>query len=248
MISAITLTKNSEKTIKNTLTSLSFCEEVIVIDDDSKDGTKKIAQSLKATIYEKKLNNDFSESRNFGLSKAKYDWVLFIDSDETVSPQLQEEIKKAITAQEYDGYKIPRVDIFDSKILQHGETGNMKFLRLGKKSKGKWKRTVHETWDIEGKIGELSKPILHSPHPTVKEFLSEINTYSTLHAEELKKEGKKANVFTIVAYPTGKFIQNYIFKLGFLDGTAGFIVATMMSFHSFLSQGKLWQLNQPKEV
>ncbi|MBI2611391.1 glycosyltransferase family 2 protein [Candidatus Gottesmanbacteria bacterium] len=246
MISAVILTNNSAKYLEKCLSSLSFCSEKIVIDDESTDDTLKIAKDLGAIVFNRKLNGNFADQRNFGLTNATPPWVLFIDSDELVSKELSEEIKEAIKSNQYNGYFIPRLDIFDGKILKFGETGNIKLLRLAKKDVGRWERKIHETWHIKGPIGELKSPILHYPHPTVREFLSEINDYSTLHAQELRKEGKMANVFTIIFYPTLKFIQNYFLKFGFLDGVPGFIYAAMMSFHSFLSQTKLWQIQNPQ--
>lgn len=248
MISAIALTKNSQKTLARCLSSLSFCHEMIVVDDNSTDDTVKIAQKLGAVIYNRELDGNFAGQRNFALKKATNPWVLFIDSDEEVSISLVKEIKEAIKSNhQYNGYFIPRKDVFAGKILKYGETNHIKLLRLAKKDAGSWKRKVHEYWDIQGPVGELENPIYHYPHPTVREFLSDIDTYSTLHAEELDKEGRKANILTIILYPASKFIQNYILRFGFLDGAEGFIIAVMMSFHSFLSQGKLWQMQNPKK-
>lgn len=130
------------------------------------------------------------------------------------------------------------------KELRHGETGRIKLLRLAKRKAGKWQRPVHETWEISGKIGELKNPLLHFPHPTMAEFLGNINFYTTLDAQEFFRQGKKVGGWQIIAYPSGKFVVNYFLKLGFLDGMAGFLVAAMMSFHSLLVRGKLWLLRQ----
>lgn len=126
------------------------------------------------------------------------------------------------------------------KELKHGETGNVKLLRLAKRDAGLWVRAIHEIWEIKGRVGELKNPLLHYPHQTLREFIADIDWMSTLHAEENKKEGKRSDLFKIIFYPKLKFIDSWILKLGFLDGTPGFIVAIMMSLHSFLAWSKLW--------
>ncbi len=126
--------------------------------------------------------------------------------------------------------------------MRYGETGSIKLLRLAKKDSGIWEGKVHERWKVKGKVWELKNPLLHCPHQTISEFLSEINFYSTIRTQELFDQGVKTSVWQIIIYPLGKFIQNYFFKRGFLDGIPGFVVATIMSFHSFLVRGKLWQL------
>ena len=146
----------------------------------------------------------------------------------------------------FAGFLIPRVDFLWGKKLKYGETGNIKLLRLFDKRKGELKGKVHESWVTENAVGRLVNAIYHYPHPTISEFLREINFYTDLRAEELYSQGKKTNAFFIILYPTGKFILNYFIKLGILDGVEGLIHATLMSFHSFLVRGKLFTLWQKK--
>jgi glycosyltransferase involved in cell wall biosynthesis len=242
MISAIVLSHNDEKTISRTLSSLAWCDELIVIDDCSHDKTIEIVKQYKTLVYTKELSGDFARQRNFGISKAKGDWIFFVDSDEVVSEKLQKEIRQAVTHTDVSGYMVMRLDTLFGKTLKHGETGNNRFLRLAKKGCGEWKRSVHETWDIQGIVKTLKEPLYHFPHPDVAQFLDEINTYSTLHAKVLYEKGVHAKNWQIVIYPCSKFILNYILRLGFLDGMAGMIVAMMMSFHSFLARSKLYLL------
>jgi len=253
MVSAIILTKNEEKNIIECLQSLSWCDEKIVIDDESQDQTAKLAEKSGAKVYIHKLSN-FSDQRNFALEKAKGEWLLFIDADERVSPELWYEIMEHINdpIENYSGFLFKRIDIMWGKQLRHGEVGNLKLLRLARKNSGKWHGLVHEKWKITGgtgrnaKIFTLKNPLYHYPHKSVKDFLQEINLYTDLRAKELYKKRKKTNFFFIILYPKAKFIQNFIFRLGFLDGIHGFIFALMMSFHSFLVRSKLWLLLDKK--
>jgi glycosyltransferase involved in cell wall biosynthesis len=246
MISAVILTKNESKDIKKCLDSVKWCDETIVLDDNSSDKTLEIAKKYNARIFNTALKGNFSKQRNLGLSKALNEWVLFLDADEVLSDSLIYEISNAVESgnkrmEGFNGFFIKRVDFMWGKELKHGETGNKYFLRLGRKDLGLWKGAVHEKWVVKGKTGKLLHPIYHYPHENLEEFIKKINYYTDLRAEELKSKKVKVNFLSILSYPLGKFILNYFVKKGFLDGDRGIIHAIMMSFHSFLVRGKLWK-------
>jgi len=248
MISVIILAKNEENNIKSCIERLLWCDEIIVIDDNSIDKTKEIAIKMKATIINHPLIDDFAAQRNFGLGKAKGEWVMFIDADERVSNDLEKEIKDIINKYNDDisGIIIKRKDYIFNKWLKHGESSDIKLLRIGKKNGGIWKRKVHEYWDVKGKNIILSNFLLHYPHQKMTDFLKEINFYSSLNAKQFFNQGKRVGLIQIISYPLAKFFTNYFIKLGFLDKTEGFIHAMMMSLHSFLTRVKIWQLQNAK--
>ncbi|HSD98451.1 MAG TPA: glycosyltransferase family 2 protein [Patescibacteria group bacterium] len=243
-ISAVVLTKNEERNIESCLKDLEFCDEIIVIDDNSTDATVELARKNGARVIVHSLENSFALQRNFGLEKAREEWVLFVDADERVSEKLKNEILEKIQNNKYVGFFLKREDVMWRKVLRHGEQGKIQLLRLAKKENGKWKGKVHEMWDIHGSVQTLDNALRHHPHPTIAEFLQEINFYSTLRSQELFENGKHANLIDILIYPKVKFIQDYFWKMGFLDGIQGFLAAILMSFHSFLVRGKLWQLQK----
>lgn len=251
MISAIVLTKNEEKKIEECLVMLEWCDEIIIVDDYSEDKTIEKIQNSKVQnynskfkIYKRRLNEDFAAQRNYGLEKARGDWVFLIDADERVTNELRKEILQKITQIDRAGFYLKRKDFLFGKWLKYGETGKVRLLRLAKKNAGRWVRPVHEVWRIEGKVGELKNPLLHYPHQTIKEFLEDINFYTTLNAQVFFKEGIKASFWQILVYPLAKFVKNYFFHLGFLDGMPGLLQAIFMSFHSFLTRAKLWYIWQ----
>lgn len=253
-ISAIVLTKNEEKNIERCISSLSWCDEIVIIDDYSTDKTLEIIKNLKLRnkndsekikIYQNNLDDDFAVQRNFGLEKVTGDWILFVDADEEVSDELASEIK-LITKNsklQVKGFFIRRKDYFGGKWLRYGEVGNIKFMRFAQKNAGKWEGRVHEEWKVPGEVKELNSPILHYPHQTITDFLLDINRYTDIVVQCWKEKGTKMGFWEIILYPMGKFLQNYIVKQGFLDGTAGFIMAIFMSFHSFLARSKYWLTN-----
>jgi len=251
MISAIALTKNEEKNIVDCLESLLWCDEILVIDDNSEDKTVQIIENLKnkkVKVLTRSLNNDFSEQRNFALRLAQHEWTLFIDADERISLALEYEILSLINSplSDFSGYYIKRRDVIWGKELKYGETGNIKLLRLVKKEKGEWVGKVHESFRIKGKTGLLRNPLMHYPHQGITQFLQEINFYTDLRAKELLDKNTKVYWWSIIVYPLGKFFFNYVVRRGFLDGLHGLIFAILMTFHSFLVRGKLWQLWQKK--
>ncbi len=244
-LTAVVLTKNEEKNIERCLKSLVFCDEVIVVDDFSQDKTVEIVHNFDKNIkvIQRKLNNDFAGQRNFGLSKSKNEWILFIDADEEVSDELKSEIQNLNLQKE--SYFIKRRDHFWNRELKFGEIRQIRqigLIRLIRKSSGTWMGDVHEIFHTSKNTGQLNSFLDHIPHPTLKEFISDVNRYSDIRSQELFNKGVKTNIFEIIFLPSGKFIYNYFFNFGFLDGAAGFTYSFMMSFHSFLVRSKLYQL------
>lgn len=268
MISAVVLARNEENNLSQCLSGLKWCDEIIVINDGSEDKTAAIAKSLGAKVISHPLFGDFAQQRNFALSLSKGDWIFFVDADERVSSELAQEIQKEIIKDDgTSGYYFHRIDNFMGKFLKHGEIGGigskgilgeigefggekgfgkmkgLTILRLGKKGSGQWERKVEETWQIQGKTKTLSSPLFHYSHPDLTQFLEDINTRSTLNAQAFFSEGKRVNFWEWLK-PSAKFIWNYFFRLGFLDGKEGFVFAVLMSLHSFLVRGKLYLLWQ----
>ncbi|PIT89415.1 MAG: beta-1,4-glucosyltransferase [Candidatus Levybacteria bacterium CG10_big_fil_rev_8_21_14_0_10_36_7] len=241
-LSVVILTKNEEKNIIDCIESVSFADELIIIDDYSTDRTEEVAKgsNTKVKIYKRSLNDNFSAQRNFALSKTTKKWTLFIDADERVSPVLQKEIEHKIKKTDMSGFYIGRADIMWGKKLRYGEAGKNTFLRLGRTTGGIWRGSVHEKWEIEGQTAKFEEKIYHYPHPTISEFLNDINYYSSLRAKELLKQKKYVKAWEIIFYPVLKFKYNYILRLGMLDGIQGLVLAIMMSFHSFLVRSKAW--------
>ena len=246
LITAIVLTKNEQESIIGCLKSLNWVNEIIVVDDNSTDKTVKLCRQFGAKVFNRPLNNDFSAQRNFALDQASCDWLLFVDADERVSPALKKEILSSVEQNCFNGFLIKRDDFFWGKKVNWGEVKNIWLLRLAKRNCGRWIRPVHEIWEINGPVGRLTGRLWHYPANSLSQRLKKINYYSGLHAESLRREGKTSFGFKIILWPLLKFINNYLLKFGFLDGSRGLIINLLMSLHSFLSQGKLWLLTRRK--
>ncbi len=226
VLSAVILTNKDPKKIGPTLDSVSFADETIIIRDHPDFHP---------------LAGDFAAQRNYGLSKAKGDWVLMIDDDEIVSPALAVEIKKAITSAQHRAYYLIRRDRYLGQTLKHGETGNIKIIRLAKKDTGRFVRPVHEFWKVKGRAGELTNPLLHERGELVTPFIERIAFYGPIDAQSLNSEGKPFSYARLLANPLAKFIYNYKIKLGFLDGYLGLFQAYLMSVQSISVRIFQWQ-------
>lgn len=180
------------------------------------------------TLKQKDIS-DFASARNELLKSGKSEWVLFLDTDETISKDLKKEIA-SLDPQNVNGFVIKRKIIFLDQSI-----GGDKVLRLAKRNAGKWYRKVHEIWKVPGKIGTLNNHIIHNTASTLYEYIGKINKYANIHAMENKREGKKPTIFKIVFFPIFKFFQNII--LG-----RGFVFSMLQSFHSFLSWSQEWIL------
>jgi len=264
-ISAIVLSKNEEKNIQKCLEGLKWCDERIVIDDYSEDKTAELAKSRGVKVYKRKLDNNFAGQRNFGLKKAKGDWVLFVDADEIVSSSLSSEVVRRIRENKFDGFLIPRKEYFFGKALNCADKaandwsfGPIKILRLAKKDSGIWKGAVHEVWDVKGKVGVLINPLFHDSFPDITTALKKINFYSGIAAENVKKQKVKGflvrqladrdNItpLQIIIYPLAKFLKDFFWQKGFLDGTMGLVYCLLMSLQSFLTRSKKWEVGGRK--
>ncbi len=239
VLTVVIITKNEASHLTTCLQSVKFADEIIVIDDNSSDETRQIANQHGARVIQNSLAGNFSMQRNIGLQKAIGKWVLYIDADEQVSPELADEIKKKILGSKCEGYALKRQDRFLSRILRHGETANVRLVRLGKRDAGKWTRNVHEVWNINGNVEELKTPLLHSPHESIHEFLHDINQYTGIEKNLRRAKDRGASFSELVLFPVGKFVKNFIYHRGFLDGFEGFVMAYMMSMHSLILRVKL---------
>lgn len=243
-LTAVVLTHNSQDHLIDCLDSLTWCPNVLVLDDNSTDYTLEIVRQRDLQLIKHDLNHDFASHRNFALQQVKTDWTLFIDDDERVTPKLAKEITTSLQHTDNNAFRIHRHDMFLGKLLKYGDVGQWNDIRLARTRSGKWHGRVHEVWQTSGPTGQLRNAFLHFPHPTIAEFIDQINIYTSIRAKELHAKGQGSNWLHILAYPVAKFIQTYMYKQGYKDGVHGLVYAIFMSFHSFLVRSKLHILQQ----
>ena len=236
--------KNGTSLSKEYLKRLNFSEEIILVGNNI--DNKLIDKSKFSNVIIFPLNGREYDvnTKNLLISKAKGKWILFTNSDESLSINLAREIEVGIKSNKFDGYFIKIVDDLQNKLIHSPEHINNYQIRLGKKNKGEWESEGKgvETWELRNNIGVLSKSISRIVNPTLEELITEINDYTTFHARELFMEQRKENLFSIIFFPVGKFVIDYFLKKGLLYGTNGFVYNALMSFRTLLTRAKLWML------
>ena len=245
-ISAIIIAGNEEQNIRECLESVTWCDEIILVDSESTDKTVEIAKEFTDKIFIKKWEG-FAPQKRFSLEQATNEWVISIDADERVSPELKNEIEKILDSNTpFDGFKIPRENYFLNKQIKYCGWGNDYQLRLFKKSKTKvTDRKVHEGFVVDGSISKLQNVIIHLTQKTISETITKINTYSTLEAEE-KFGKKKVKPLQILAHPIAAFLNYYISRKGYRDGVHGLMISLIHAMTNMLTYMKLWELQNVK--
>lgn len=235
-ISGLMITFNEEKNIKDVISCMDFCDEIILVDSFSTDKTLEIAgQFPKVKIIQNKFE-DFTKQRNLALEKASNDWILFLDGDERITPELKEEILLELkNPRKKDAYYFYRKFFFSGKPLHFSGTQNDKNFRLFRKSKCHYiaDKKVHETLAVEGEIGSLRNKLLHYSVESYSSYKSKMLHYGKLKGEEIFAKGKRFNLLTQYLKTAFKFFKSYILKLGFLDGKEGFQLCYLQSLSVF---------------
>jgi glycosyltransferase involved in cell wall biosynthesis len=246
-LSAIIITRNEAANIGDCLDSLAFCDERIVVDAASSDGTLLIAKEKGARVATHSWRG-FGPQKNYALSLAQGDWVLSIDADERVTPALGEEIRKAIESNGADGYEIARQSSFCGRMMRHSGWFPDRVLRLFRRDKARFTDDlVHERVVCDGTVARLKQPLMHYPVARLEDAIRRIDQYSTLGAEKLVASDRKVSFLSGVTHGVGTFLRVYVLKLGFLDGAAGFMLAVANAEGAYYRYMKAWLARQARD-
>ena len=242
-ISAIIPTLNEEIHIAEAISSVSFADEIIIIDSFSSDKTIKIAEKMNVKIIKRKFD-DFSSQKNFAIEQAKYDWIFILDADERVTKEVKEEIVSAVkNPNGFVGFYVRRTFYFSGKKVNYSGFQRDKVIRLFLKEHCKYSGLVHEKIISNGKIGFFRNKIDHFSYRNYDHYISKLNHYAAIRAEELHDNGKKVNIYHVMIKPGARFFIHYFIRLGFLDGFTGFLVAKTQAYGVLTRYIKLWLLN-----
>lgn len=229
-ISALLITYNEIDHINEVIENVAFADEIIVIDSFSNDGTFEALQQLKHVTTIQRPFKDFADQRNFAIEQATYNWIFFIDADERLTKELENEILNVVTLKsDIVAYKIPRRFIFNKKIIRFSGLQSDRIFRLFKNGTAKYRedKTVHELLDVKGNHRVLSNYMLHYSFSNYKSYKKKAEHYGVLKAKELFKKREQPNWFHFYIKPAYKFLSNYILRLGFLDGKEGYILCKL---------------------
>lgn len=249
LISAIVITKNEERNISECLATLEWVDEIIVVDAGSTDETVSLAKKATRKVFVRPWDG-YGSARNYALSRAKGDWILWLDADERLTPELREEIRLILrsTSNEVAAFDMPRKANFLGKWIEHCGWYPGRVTRLFRRSSGKFTEDkVHERLLIEGKTVSLKHELLHYTDPNLFHYFDKFNRYTSFAAEDLERQGRGFSYVKLLLNPIWVFVRMYILKRGFLDGIQGLILCVLSSCYVFTKYAKLWEISVPKE-
>lgn len=247
-LSAIVITRNEAHNLHDCLQSMQgLVDEIIVVDSQSTDNTVTIAQQYGAKISQPENWPGFGPQKNRALDLATCDWVLSIDADERVTPELATEIKQALTRNEDIAYQMPRLSWYCGRFMRHSGWQPDYVLRLFKRGKAKFTNDlVHERLVVEVPVKRLRSTMLHYSFMNFSQVLLKINAYSEASANQAYAKGKRATVFTAVSHGFWAFFKTYFLRAGFLDGQHGLALAISNAEGTYYRYMKLWLLTGSK--
>jgi glycosyltransferase involved in cell wall biosynthesis len=246
-ISAIIITKNEILNIAECLNSLSdFVDEIIVVDNESTDGTVKIAEQFQAKVIQTTSWPGFGPQKNVALGHVTHEWVLSIDADERLTPELIYEMKSALSdSQDIICFSIPRLSQYCGTFIHHSGWYPDYVDRLFKRGHAQFSdHLVHERLIPNGKTKKLKNHLIHYSYRNFEQVIQKVNRYSTLGAEQAFQKGKSSSLFSALVHGFWAFFRTFILRLGFLDGKYGFALAISNGQASYYKYIKLMHLNQ----
>lgn len=240
------ITRNEAANIEGALESVKWADEIVVVDSHSADETVALAGRYAARIVVHDWAG-YSAQRNYAAEIASNDWILAIDADERVPPELAAEIQHIMRDESaVGGYRMPRVSYYLGRWIRGTDWYPDYQLRLYDRRVGQFNgKRVHESVELKrGRPGTLEHDLQHYPYRDISDHVTSIDHYTTLAAEEWFAEGRRTNPFEAAVHPPAAFLRNYIVRRGFRDGTAGFLISILNSYYVFLKILKLWELQR----
>lgn len=245
-ISACVITFNEERKIERCLKSLTWCDEIVILDSFSTDRTLEICRRYTDRIFQHEWMG-YVGQRNLVREMAQYSWVIFLDADEEVSPALRDEILRELTsgASRYIGYEFPRLVYYIGRWIRHGEWYPDVKLRLFKKEYGRTEgQEPHDKVAVAGPVKRLRSPIWHYTYDSIKDHMDTINRFSTITAQQQFVAARRLRWSDLLLRPGFRFLRGYIARRGFLDGAHGLVIAVLNSYGVFVKYAKLWELRR----
>lgn len=226
-LSVIIITFNEARNIDDCLRSVAWADEIIVLDSGSDDDTVERCRAFNARVEITDWPG-FGAQKNRALERARGEWVLSLDADERVSPELRAEIEQAMAAATFSAWRMPRRSWFCGRFMRHGGWYPDYIIRLFRRDQARFSEDlVHERLIPSGPVGTLRHPLLHYPYRTLEQVLAKIDHYSTAGARQKHAQGRRGGLARALLHGSWAFLRTYILRLGFLDGRQGFLLATM---------------------
>ncbi len=238
-ISATLITCDEERNIARAIESLRCCDEIVVVDSGSVDRTVQLASKLGARVVENAWKG-YAEQKNFAAEQASHDWILSLDADEALSEALEAEILRLKkTPPDCDAYTVARMAQYLGRWILHSGWYPDRKVRLYDRRRARWVgKFVHESVEVNGRLGELQSDLLHFTCSSLSEHLRTMDRYTTLAAEEIVSQGRKIGYRHLLFNPPWTFLRSYVLQRGYLDGVEGLAIAYAAAFYNFLKFAK----------
>jgi glycosyltransferase involved in cell wall biosynthesis len=249
-ITATVITLNEEHNIAAALESLSWADEIIVVDSESTDDTVEIARRFTDRVLVQPWPG-YSAQKNFAASQAANDWIFSVDADERVSEELTREIEqlKSGSNPQAVGFEMPRLTFYLGRWIKHSGWYPDYKLRLYDRNRARWRgEFVHETLEADGEVARFHGNILHYTVRDASEHHLRMDRYTTLAAKQAFALAERASLSSILFSPLAVFLRSYVFKLGFLDGIQGLAIARFAAHYEFLKKLKLWEMRMKRDA
>ena len=245
-LSVAIIAKNEEKNLPECLGSVSFADDIVVVDSGSTDRTVEIAEKFGCRVFVEEWKG-YGPQKNSAVKKCKHDWVLLLDADERVPDETQELIKEVLRRPAADAYSFRRKNYFHGKWIKHSGNWPDRNIRLVNKTRGLFQSVIHEKWVTDGRLQDLDAYLLHYSFSNYSDLLKTLNNYSTVTAGELFASGRRANVLSPLYHGIVMFFKIYFLKMGLLDGMDGLVTAITKAGGSFFKYAKLLELQREEK-
>jgi len=238
------IAQNEADRIMKLINSISFADEIVVVDSGSTDGTPSLCTQMGARVIQRPWQG-YAAQKQFAMECVRSDWILNVDADERVSEALAHEITAAVASAppETAGFSMPRLSFYLNRWIRHGGWYPDRKIRLVRRGKGEWSQdALHERLIVQGKVIPLSQPLYHDVYRNIADQVATINRFSDVAASE---KGPRTGKHLLLGLLHGavKFFESYFWKLGFLDGYAGMVIAANSSWYVFLKHAKAWEFS-----
>lgn len=249
-LSALVTSFNEEENIRECLESLSFADEILLVDSFSTDRTVEIAKSLPKVRVLQRAYGSAAAQCNWGMDQVSHPWILLLDSDERVPPELAREIGGLLDqGPPANHYSIRREAFVFGQPIRHSGFGTDEVVRFVKKGSARYpERQVHANMHPEGPTPTLASPLLHYTFRSFDHYVDRVHRYARWGAADLYRKGRRAGLLGIAFRPFWRFFRMYVVQAGFRDGVAGFVLCALSSYGVFLKWGKLWEWQKREKM
>lgn len=246
-LSVAIITKNEEKNLPDCLKSVSFADDIVVVDSGSTDRTVEIAKEFGCRVFVEDWKG-YGFQKNSAVEKCRHTWVLLLDADEMVPDEAKESIIGVLEKPSADAYSLKRKNYFHGKWIKHSGNWPDRNIRLVNKTKGSFRSVIHERWVTDGRLQDLDAFILHYSFSSYSDLIKILNKYSTITAGELFSSGKRANPLSLLYHGIGMFLKIYFLERGFLGGLDGLVISLTKAGGSFFKYAKLLELQRKNKI